>query len=608
MTTPQKKTKEHDGRVALDWEQELHRLVRLVGDDADELERAASAVLLDATDDDSPAVAAIARHCEAGPATNAAALAASALQYAHTRAEQREVLEAFEASQRDIDEVVRAVQVIEISDDDDDGDAAVAVADSDSDVEVLDPPAADDDAALARRLAAEERKADRARRRQSEADAKIARDLERADDDARRRQSDADEKFARELTNSDGGAASAVAGGDDFRALRVVVPGGASVRLRRVPAGRPLALVFELVRDRLGLGPRDDPLATFEVLGPDRRPFSRAEVRETTIGEVWADRSTVRVERRASVGAVVRGAGAFVGRCKIMRLKVGGVFSPIVVVRDFARDNGLRVARLVEEHCVGKAAQPGRNRAAMGQLRATKALRDYVKAARKSEPATEKPGPRAAPGMLTTMANGTRNGTRGGMQTIPLGSHRRGIAGGGVLGGFGGVPEALREIADEVLDLAAEAVRDASLLPVDGRAADDATRDLAAAALSNRRGYYLSHGIMYPSSGTLPNHIDGMGHWVVLFSLGNTAKFHCGTPSGGGHAHGGHATPLLHPYASSGDANFDFDFRSGDALVFNGAPAHLALHGMSHVKPNSQPKGLPDWLRNTRVSVQIRQA
>ena len=144
MTTPLKKMKDADARVALDWEQELHRLVRLVGDDAEALERAASAVGGGAADD-SPAVAAIARHCAAGPA-NATALAASALMYAHTRAEQREVLDAFEASQRDIDEVVRAVEVIEISDDE--AEDVVAVADSDSDVELVDPPAADDDAPL----------------------------------------------------------------------------------------------------------------------------------------------------------------------------------------------------------------------------------------------------------------------------------------------------------------------------------------------------------------------------------------------------------------------------------------------------------------------------
>ena len=50
-----------------------------------------------------------------------------------------------------------------------------------------------------------------------------------------------------------------------------------------------------------------------------------------------------------------------------------------------------------------------------------------------------------------------------------------------------------------------------------------------------------------------------------------------------------------------------FTFRSGDALVFNGDPAHVAIHGMDRVHENTCPAALPRWLQNIRASVQVRQ-
>jgi len=50
-----------------------------------------------------------------------------------------------------------------------------------------------------------------------------------------------------------------------------------------------------------------------------------------------------------------------------------------------------------------------------------------------------------------------------------------------------------------------------------------------------------------------------------------------------------------------------FTFRSGDALVFNGDPRHVAIHGMDRVHENTSPAGLPRWLQNIRASVQVRQ-
>ena len=59
--------------------------------------------------------------------------------------------------------------------------------------------------------------------------------------------------------------------------------------------------------------------------------------------------------------------------------------------------------------------------------------------------------------------------------------------------------------------------------------------------------------------------------------------------------------------ADRGNPIYDFTFRSGDCLVFNGAPEHKALHGMATVHANTNPADAPDWLRNTRTSVQVRQ-
>ena len=59
--------------------------------------------------------------------------------------------------------------------------------------------------------------------------------------------------------------------------------------------------------------------------------------------------------------------------------------------------------------------------------------------------------------------------------------------------------------------------------------------------------------------------------------------------------------------AARGNPSYDFKFRAGDALIFNGAPGHKALHGMKTVHPHTNPADAPDWLRNTRTSVQVRQ-
>lgn len=142
------------------------------------------------------------------------------------------------------------------------------------------------------------------------------------------------------------------------------------------------------------------------------------------------------------------------------------------------------------------------------------------------------------------------------------------------------VPDAFKVMADNVLDMAARAVVDPTYAPRNGPR-DNATRTLAARSLQNRRDYYMCTALMYGRNATLPNHIDGVGHWVVLFSLGNNCTFNAGTGKVGDNR--------MQPNQPVDS----FTFRSGDALVFNGDPAHVAIHGLYRVHNDTSPAGLP---------------
>ncbi len=175
------------------------------------------------------------------------------------------------------------------------------------------------------------------------------------------------------------------------------------------------------------------------------------------------------------------------------------------------------------------------------------------------------------------------------------------------------VPKELRELADRVLDMAHRAVVDKASW---ASAMSDAQRTLAAKAIQHHRPYYLAQAIPYPAGGSLPNHVDGVGWWVVLFNLGCDSTFHIstGSPVGG-------FTTGSRGRGRGGSDEGDFTFRSGDALVFNGDPKHGAVHGMSQIHRNTAPKGLVSefrWLNDrsggmngsygwARVSLQIRQ-
>merc|ERR1712232_353125 len=128
----------------------------------------------------------------------------------------------------------------------------------------------------------------------------------------------------------------------------------------------------------------------------------------------------------------------------------------------------------------------------------------------------------------------------------------------------------VRRASDQVLNLAEEAVK---------------TDAVAKAALAHRSDYASTAVLVYEKDTTLPRHIDGCGHWVVLLSFGLTVDFYAG--------------------------NQGFKFESGDALVFNGSKLHGVMHGIDRIHKKASMRGkavaLPDeldYMRDKRASFQ----
>ena len=51
----------------------------------------------------------------------------------------------------------------------------------------------------------------------------------------------------------------------------------------------------------------------------------------------------------------------------------------------------------------------------------------------------------------------------------------------------------------------------------------------------------------------------------------------------------------------------EFDFKSGDVLVFDGSPAADVAHGVLDTLAGTGPAKLPDWAKGCAVSLQYRQ-
>jgi hypothetical protein len=111
-------------------------------------------------------------------------------------------------------------------------------------------------------------------------------------------------------------------------------------------------------------------------------------------------------------------------------------------------------------------------------------------------------------------------------------------------------------------------------------------------ALQSRTPYNMTlarpYAVGVPAQSALPHHVDAIGGWVVLFSFGLTVDFFVG-----------HKTVCI---------------ESGDALVFNGGPAHGVVHGFSqpvrsHATLRGQTQALVGMrsIDGFRLSVQARQ-
>jgi len=140
------------------------------------------------------------------------------------------------------------------------------------------------------------------------------------------------------------------------------------------------------------------------------------------------------------------------------------------------------------------------------------------------------------------------------------------------------------QLADKARKCAACLVKDAALSPSD----TDEQRHLAAKEFLKRGQQVPPYGLMYhPAYPGLCKHVDkGGGRYMVLFNLGLTCIFHCGTTRA---------------------RKFEFEFRSGDAVIFNDGNSHGALHGMPRIRPGTAPEILPPWLSNVRIGLQFRE-
>ena len=161
-----------------------------------------------------------------------------------------------------------------------------------------------------------------------------------------------------------------------------------------------------------------------------------------------------------------------------------------------------------------------------------------------------------------------------------------------------GIGSELRQLGNAVLDIAQQSLKTQRFAEVKhGVGTEGADITAAERCMADRRQFYVAQGLMYGPSATLPNHVDGIGWWVVLWNLGCESRFHISTSAAGAGQFAG----------GNGLESDLFTFRSGDALIFNGAPEHGAMHGMARVISGTCPDTFPSFMRDRRFSVQLRQ-
>ena len=176
----------------------------------------------------------------------------------------------------------------------------------------------------------------------------------------------------------------------------------------------------------------------------------------------------------------------------------------------------------------------------------------------------------------------TRNAARGRAPTAgaptPVLVHNNQFRGHGQHAGHAHIP--LTAEANAALDMFQKSVQASTQY-------SEQQRLRATECIKERRRWFMCQGLVYGIGLQLPRHIDAVGSWVVLFSLGLTTKFYV-----------------------DGET---ITFQSGDALVFHASGPHTVMHGVEDVIPNSGPAfcrsgGEFAFMQDRRISVQLRQA
>jgi hypothetical protein len=283
-------------------------------------------------------------------------------------------------------------------------------------------------------------------------------------------------------------------------------------------------------------------LAAFRLLRPQPAParvFRVDELASLSLADAGAYPSARLVVERAGGGGLRRAApNAVFGACTVLRVTdARGAPSPILHLHNLNGDGGVALFAKLRSLLPARWASPLVHPGAL-MLAGL---------------------PASVPKMLL-LHNSMWAGGAGG--------------GGPVLGGLvhrSSIP--LQDYADAALRTAAAVLRAQHGHTVVGRA--------AAAHVCIRRPFMQASGLLYSSDGVLHDHVDGVGNYLVLLSLGCTVDF------------------LV-------DGRI-IAFASGDALIFNGGAAHGVMHGVRAVHPRTCPPGLPAELRGARLLLQLRQ-
>jgi hypothetical protein len=280
-------------------------------------------------------------------------------------------------------------------------------------------------------------------------------------------------------------------------------------------------------------------LAAFRLLRPQPAParvFRVDELAALSLADAGAYPSARLVVERAGGGGLRQAApNAVFSPCTVLRVTdANGMPSPILHLHNLGGDRGVSLFAKLRSLLPAGWATPNAHPAVMGM-------------------------PASFPKSMMLHNAMWAGGAAAGYDARGLLAHRSTIP--------------MQDYADAALRTAASALRAKHGDTVAGRA--------AAAHVSVRRPFMQASALLYSSDGALHDHVDHVGNYLVLLSLGCTVNF------------------LV-------DGRV-IVFASGDALIFNGATRHNVMHGVRSVHPRTCPPGLPAALRGMRLSLQLRQ-